>query len=305
MEESEKDHFLLRHLLLLIAALLALAPVCLAAPTYDVMRADATWTHIGGGVYEVSTGAEDYANEVWERSAEDGKITLSGSTMTTTGKYYAYGDLAEGSVGSDATYLYAQFITVGDFFQEPGSSPQVQGLKGKYLVYFGLAGDPTKQYALVIDDGTSVNDSGFASAGKVYQDSNGDVPGAGVNATYDSSGGAESSSDGFENELSAATLLARRSGLTLEMELELASIGLSEADLADLSYMYLAIGISNPSSPQDLFANDHFSAAFGSGVEYDTLHLIPEPGTALLLALGLLGLARPSRLLDRLRPGGE
>ena len=63
------------------------------------------------------------------------------------------------------------------------------------------------------------------------------------------------------------------------MELELVSIGLTQADLDDLSYMYLAIGISNPSSPQDLFANDHFSAAFGSGVEYDTMHLLPEPRT--------------------------
>ncbi len=280
-----------------IAVFLAFAPACLAAPVYDQTYTDDTWTNIGGGVYQVSTAAEDYENEVWERSAEDGKITLSGGTMTTTGKYYAYGDLAEGSFGSDSIYLYGRFVAVGDYFQEPGKSPDVQGLKGKYYLYFGVDGDPTNQFVLIIDDGTAVSDAGFADAGKVYQDANGDVPGSGLNVTYDSSGGGEASlSDGFESEISSANLQAQRSGLTLEMQLELSTIGLIQADLDDLSYMYLAIAISNPSSAQDLFANDEFSAAFGSGIEYDSLHL-PEPSTGSLVLVGLvlIGCARRSR----------
>ena len=222
LDGTTKEGFaVLRQILLQPVACVGLASACLAAPVYDVTVSDATWTPIGGGVYEASTSSEDYANEIWERSVEDGKVTLSGGIMTTTGKYYAYGDLAEGSFGSDSTYLYARFVTVGDFYQEPGLSPQTQGLKGKYVFYFGLDGDPTQQYVLSIDDGSSVSDSGFASAGKVYQDSNGDVPGSGLNVTYDSSGGAESFSNGFDAELSTAVMLARRSGTTLEMELEL------------------------------------------------------------------------------------
>ena len=74
------------------------------------------------------------------------------------------------------------------------------------------------------------------------------------------------------------------------MEIELSSIGLTQTDLDDLYFIYFGVAISNPSSSQLLLANDEFSEAFGSGVEYDTIG-IPEPSTAPLLGMGCAWLA--------------
>ena len=74
-------------------------------------------------------------------------------------------------------------------------------------------------------------------------------------------------SDGFEDEVSTANLLAHRSGTTLATEVELSSLGLTQADFDQYSFFYFGLAIPNPSSEQLLFANDEFSVAFGSGVE--------------------------------------
>lgn len=244
----------------------------------------------------MSTSAENYAYEVWERPVEDSKWSISDGMITTTGKYYAYGDLQQAGFGLDATYLYASFTSVGDFIDEVGQSPTFVGLKARYNFYFGVTGDLTKQFLLTIADGSSVRTSSFGSIGKVYRDANGDALGSGLTITYDSSGGAEQGlSNGFESEIATGSLLARRTGTTIELAVPYASLGLNAADFSMLAYAYAGLATSNPSSNTDLFANDQFSARAGSGVEYDTLALVPEPGSAVLTLSGALMLFGISR----------
>jgi hypothetical protein len=265
-------------------------------PSYQTSLFDATWTPIGGGAYQVSTSAENYAYEVWERPVEDSKWSISADTITTTGKYYAYGDLQQAGFGLDAIYLYASFTSAGDFIHEVGQSPTFVGLKARYNFYFGVAGDSTKQFLLTIDDGSSVGTGSFGSIGKVYQDANGNVLGSGLTITLDSSGGAEQGlSDGFEAEIATGSMLARRTGTTIELAVPYASLGLNASDFSQLAYAYAGLTTSNPSSPTNLFVNDQFSAAAGSGVEYDTLALVPEPGSSVLALSGALILFGISR----------
>ena len=238
----------------------------------------------------MSTSAENYALEVWERPVEDSKWSISGSTITTTGKYYAYGDLQQAAYGLDATYLYASITAVGDFIGEVGQSPSTVGLKARYNFYFGLGTDPTDRFLLNIDDGSAVATGSFSSLGKVFQDANGDALGAGLSVTYDSSGGAESGTNGFESEIAAGQLLSRRTGNTIEMAIPLASLGLTSGDFSQVNFMYAGLATSNPSSPTDIFANDAYSATPGSGVEFDTLSLVPEPGSALTVLAGMVTL---------------
>jgi hypothetical protein len=149
---------------------------------------------------------------------EDSKWSISGGLITTTGKYYAYGDLQQAGFGLDATYLYASLTSVRDFIHEVGQSPGVVGLKARYSFYFGVTSDLTKQFLLTIDDGSAVGTSAFGSIGKIYQDANGNALGSGLTNTYDSSGGAEQAlSDGFEAEIAAGSLFARRTGTTIEL----------------------------------------------------------------------------------------
>ena len=269
-------------------------------PAYGSDQADATWTPLGGGVYQVDTSAENYAEELWERSIEDNKWTTSGGVHTTTGKYYAYGDITTTTYTFDDDFLYLSVTTAGDFTDD-GGSISTSGLKGHYYYYFGRG---SERYALNIDDGSSLGSSWDSGYIKLYEDSNVDLLGSGIAVTYDDTGGNEANiSDGYENEISG-TIFARADTAThtVEMALGLAGLGWTEMDFYDAEFSMVGIAVSNPSSVTNLFANDEFPFASGSGVEYDTVALsispaaVPEPGVAsLVLIAAMVSCARRSR----------
>lgn len=259
------------------------------APVYFRTFADDVWSPVGGGAFRVAVSSEDYSREIWERSVEDSKWVESGGFRTTTGKYYAYGDLVAAALGHDSDYLYLSFQTVGAFVQQVGEDPVYDALKAQYFMYFGVGNDPAQRYLVNLGNGSSINAGGFMQVGKLYHDRNQDVFGSGLRNTYDSTGGAERNlTDGFEFEVGGAQVYARSNGVdSVEMALRLSSAGLAAADMDKLGFLYFGAATSNPSSNGDLFVNDEFREAPGQGQEYDTLGAIPipEPSTAMVLAL--------------------
>jgi hypothetical protein len=206
-------------------------------------------------------------------------------------------------VGVDDDFLYVKFEVIGGFIQESMSGAPKDfgvGLKGHYYYYFDTG---SVRIALNVDDGTALTSS-FVDSGstKAFIDNNADplfVPGMSIMDT-----GEETQTDGFESELSSGILFARDDGLgpmdtrVVEMALDLQSVGLTRSDFNQLSWSYLGVAVSNPSSAQtNLFANDEFPEAIGFGVEYDTIKgptsLIPEPSTIGLVGItGVLLVAR-------------
>ncbi len=240
------------------------------------------------GVWTGSSTAEDYSNELWERPVKDDTLNISGSTWTTTDLYYGYGDLKSAkwgvgnSMGDD--YLFVQWEVVGGFESKAGDPRINQGLKGHYYFYF----QPTAgvSAAVEISDATALT-MGYTS-GQVNRllDTNNDVTGSGINVTFDDD---SNEANGDSHDDSTAAGLARSTGNFVEVAVRLSDFGLSLSDFTNnpLQYAYAGVAVSNPSSPgTDLFANDEFSQAFGSGVEYDTLRLgvaVPEPSSCVLV----------------------
>ncbi len=297
-----------------------------------VSQADCTWEDTtGSGDYQtIGANCEDYSIELWERpvednkwedvsgGADDGKRRLSDGDG---GKYYGYADLAAGKAGTDGAWVYIQWTSNARFIHIEGkSSPEGSPeLKGKYTFYF--KGAEKYATAFYVDSAEStIGTSGSYtsdSALKVFQSRDGkDPPGTGITQTYDNSND-ENDSTGHEATIiqgdeSGNPIRARIIDLdggtnyrTVEVAVLLSEIdGYTAADFAvttdgtlgNLDYFYLGIAESNPSSTTDLFANDEFTEAIGSGVEYDTLAVagpaIPEPATLCLLALGALAVMR-------------
>ncbi len=302
----------MRYVFAMTAGLALMGSTAMAAitPVYQVTENDATWTHMGSGVYTVPTSAEDYANEVWERPIQDDKWSDAGGTRTsgTTddgGEYWAYADLASASwgVGSSmgADYLFVRWEVVGDFKHIAGeTNPVTEGLKGHYYFYARPAGG--EAFAIEVNDATGLDadfdDSDNDGKVKIYNDLDGDVSGSGVTVTQE--GG-----NSFGDSTVAGEVRADDVTFVVEVAVELSDLGLTLGDFtAALDWAYAGVAVSNPSDPNsDLFVNDFFPEAPGSGAQYDSVRLgtlIPEPASA-----ALLGLAAGLPLLGRRRRPGH
>ncbi len=292
----------MRHILLGTTSALALSvsqqlAFAVIVPVYQVTATDATWTETGTlGEYTVPTSAEDFQHEIWERPVEDNQWSDSAGTRTTSGKYYGYADLKAGAWGvgtSDGIdYLFVKWEVVGNFLHEIGKEKETKELEGHYYFYAEPAG--ANGFAVEVASGKDLGLDFGDVTGKVvvYDEANdGDVPGTAITTTGEGGNSFGNSQVAGEGRTNPATFVT-------EVAVPLSALGLVLSDFSiPLDYAYLGVAVSNPSSPgSDLFVNDHYTAAIGSGVEYDTLQIVPVPAAVWLLfsALGLLGcMARP------------
>ncbi len=264
-------------------------------PVYQVTGNDYTWTDAGGGVYTVPTAAEDYANEIWERPVEDDKWSDSGSTRTSSGKYYGYADLARGAWGvgtnsdDNKDYLFVKWEVVGDF-QWDGSKIEDKELEGHYYFYaetFDKLG-----FAIEVPSGKDLGADFGDVSGKVNiykENSDNDVPGNGITVT-------EEGGNSFGDKIVNGDGRTNTSSYVTEVAILLTDLNLALNDFTDnpLDYAYIGVAVSNPSDPNtDLFANDFYGEAIGSGVEYDTLMMgtsVPIPGAIWLFGAGIISM---------------
>ncbi len=272
-------------------------------PVYQQADTDATWTHQGGGVYTVPSSAEDYANEIWERPVQDPDWSDDGTTRTSLKIYYAYGDLKAGAwgIGTSGTvnddtstdYLFVQWEVVGAFQHEVDKDAESKLLEAHYYFYAEPAGKDA--IAIEVPSGKDLGADFGDVAGKVniYEEENGGAPVTAITVT-------EEGGDGFHNAQPKGEGRTNTSTFVTEVAVKLSGYGLTLADFdTDVDYAYIGVAVSNPSGADtDLFANDHFPDAKGSGQEYDTMRmgtLVPEPATMSLLALGGLAILRRRR----------
>jgi hypothetical protein len=274
-------------------------------PIYQSSANDATWTHQDKGVYTVPQNAEDYPNEVWERPIQDDKWFEDGTTRTsgTTGgggEYWAYSDLKAAAWGVGASegsdYLFVRWEVVGDFKHIAGEDdPVTEELKAHYYFY----AEPVGRDAFVIEVPAGKDLGASYGSGKVfiYSESNDDsVPGS-SDITITEEGG-----DSFKDVQVKGVGRTNTTTYVTEVAVKLSDLGLTMNDFTtEVDYAYAGVAVSNPSDPNtDLFANDHYPYAMGSGQEYDTVlfdggALIPEPATLSLLALSAVTILRKRR----------
>jgi hypothetical protein len=281
-----------RGLLIVIFALQGDVLCGAITPIYQFTDQDCTWTHQGSGSYTVDTACEDYVNEIWERPVQDQGWSDSGGTRTSNGavsnsKYYGYGDLKEASWGvgtNDGTdYLFARWEVVGDFIHEGGKSPESKELEGHYYFYAQTTGE--KGFAVEVNLPKDLSSSFADDTGKLFaytEDTINDAIGTGITVTFET--GFDGYSQGGESKDAYGRTIT--STHVTEVAVPLADLGVTLADFDSVDYAYAGVAVSNPSAANtDLFANDAFVEAAGSGVEYDTLRfsmttvLVPEPST--------------------------
>ncbi len=266
------------------------APV---TPAYQYQSSDPTWQNQGSGTYTVSTNAENYKKEIWERPIEDDKWSDSADTRTSTGEYWSYVDLSYGAFGYDDDYAYARWDVVGDY-KDVGGTQSTIGYDARYNVYFGIG---ENAYSLNIAGGKG-DDLGAEFAGNSDIEAYGpvkdsDVLGTGIEDTGE---GISSSLTGWGSETKDdSRIFARRTGSTVEVAVKLDVFKLEASDFDNLEWAYLGTANSNPSSMDNVFANDAFASAIGSGVEYDTLQVVPIPAAAWLFGSAILSLVALQR----------
>lgn len=284
---------------------------------------DDVWTHnpsttgIAGG-HIVTATAYDYSAEQFELPVQASGWNFDGNPAATSGtlihsgdsgdvgKYWAYGDLKQAELTADSQYWNIKISVVGDYEWTGDSlTPEsAAGLKGKYYVYFGQFGTGN-HWAFNIDSGTGLSTT-FDTAGgvKLFEDESDPTKtppyGTGITTTRDDNTN-EANFTGYNNEISTNSLTARtlydngNNVFDIEYRYDFLDVDgpISQQILENLDYLYIGVAVSNPSATSDLFANDHFTETGSTSAEYDTLRIdvIPEPSTAVLVLLGLFGLA--------------
>lgn len=297
----------------------------------DATTGDNQFTANGGQRWNVDTGADDYFNDFYERPTAqtyENRNKPGVGQVAAANEYFGYLDIKEGKYGYDDHYMYFQMTlytgvrktsdgTVdGDSF---GSGTQygvrfsdehVDGGNGFLL---RVAGDSKELWS-----------SSFVSkSGEGYYDTNGDVGGVGITTVNEGTNGYETtrieSDGGLSGNTSTKVLFSHIDGPQ-----DGVTIAESVMPVVEIAFDYAAFNAQFPSIAIDPSAlkylefeadrglkdnanylwNDEYSFS-EAGTPYDannqpqniyeldTIRLIPEPSSLILLSLaGMIALLR-------------
>lgn len=330
----------------LSAAALALVAACgggqtapaAIAPVYFVMANDAVTgdapnSHVntdGKHRWTIDAGADSYQNDFYERPTtktyEVNTVSGGGGEIFAASEYLQHVDIVQGRAGYDSQYLY---ISIDVFGRNKHTDDNVQsevGLEERYGFRIGgTPTDPTSRggYLLVADAPESKNGTTFGALGMSgWHDVNFDVGGTGMSVTKQDLP-SEVSGNGYEieviadgkitsgpniNQVALYSRVSPTDDTVVEFALDYALLGLTLADIQNLTYLEYEAIKGGPKDRANYVWNDEYnhmeagSPYHGSGTlsefgtqgliniyELDTLRggAMPEPsGAILLLAFG-------------------
>lgn len=227
----------------------------------------------GKRYFDVDPDADDYQNDTYERptvQTYEVRALPGGGERFGAGEYFGHLDIEEARAGFDAQFLYVAIdLASRDVHKDDGSDVTV-GLTARYG--FRLSTDPNGAGGFLFTadqpELKNVPNTTFASEGVFgFADLDGDVGGQGLAVTKQDAE-SEVSGNGYEAEIiadgrvgSGQTVLFVRidpaDPTVVELALDFAAIGLTEADLADLPYLEFE-AVRGGADPQGYLWNDAY-----------------------------------------------
>jgi PEP-CTERM motif len=188
----------------------------------DSVTGDNRFTSTGNQHWFINSGADRYANDVYERptartyemltieaaaSTDSELLSKVGTSIAATGVgnpvYFEYLDIVKGRFGFDNTFMYFQFELFGDDqLSSDGTATQGLGNLTSYRIRLGENLDGAGGLLLSADAGSDFQTAAFETFNpfkvNVYDDANLDVGGPGGISTVDEG---TPSSNGYESKL--------------------------------------------------------------------------------------------------------
>jgi hypothetical protein len=296
----------------------------------DAVTGDNSFSSGGSRYWDVDAGADSYQNDLYERATSQTYQKLG--SRYGSGEYFEYLDITEARLGFDDKYLYVAIDMFGlNKSTKDGANTRV-GLMERYGFRFGSDLDGRYSSLFYVDQPGSLGSSFSSQKTFAYRDSDGDVGGrgkfsgsaSGRSVTKSDNAAEEAGMNGYDTQFISdgmangqSVFFARvnpNDETVVEFALDYQRLGLSSTDLLSFRYLEFEAIKGGPKDPQNYLWNDKYtkmeagSPYLGTGglseygtqglgnlYELDTVRgagVVPEPGLAAFLGVGLIGLLK-------------
>ena len=315
-----KHPFILTLTVLIVAATLMALPAAADpfVPVYsttfgDAVTGDAPNPISSGGnqYWSIDLGADSYQDDYYERPTTQTFINV-GSGVVGAAEYYGNLDIVQAKAGFDSQYLYVAIDMFSLLHQLSNGESINEGLIYRYAFRLSDSdADGANGFLFTVDQPSLLGTSYQLLKNEGFQDTNGDVGGAGgISVTKDDG---DVVVDGFDLKIigdgrllsgpntGVAVLYSRidpSDPTIVEFAIDYQLLGI---DPANLLYLDMEAIKGGPKDPQNYLWNDKYTfseagtpyttAGTQNIYELDTLRgggiTVPEPSTLLLLGSGL------------------
>jgi hypothetical protein len=250
--------------------------------------------------WTIDAGADSYQNDFYERPTaktyEVNNVSGGGGEIFAASEYLQHVDIVQGRAGYDSQYLYISIDLFGRNKHTDDNTQTEVGLVERYGFRIGgTPTDPTSRggYLLVADAPELKNGTAYGALGMAgWHDVNFDVGGTGMSVTKQDLP-SEVSGNGYESEVivdgkiksgpnaNQVALYSRVSptdNTVVEFALDYALLGLSLADIQNLSYLEFEAIKGGPKDRANYVWNDEYNKS-EAGSPYRGAGALSEFGT--------------------------